>query len=71
MWGTIFSIALKLVGFMIDKKASNDQAKKKFLELLDAVKDDAAISVKIKDSLTEQREKLKERIEEAKKDQKN
>jgi len=66
MWGTIFSIALKLVGWMIEKKASKDEAKKKFLELLDAVKDDAAISVKIKDSLTSQREALKKRLEEQK-----
>jgi len=69
MWGTGLELALKFVGWFIEKKRANEETKKKFMELIDTVKDDAAISVKIKNSLTKQKETLKKRLEDQKKAQ--
>jgi len=48
MWATIATIALKLLGIFISKKANDDETNKKFLELAQHLQAKKLISANIK-----------------------
>lgn len=72
MWGTIATIALKLLGAFISRKAQSSEAEKKFIELAQHLQAKKLISAKLKwgrkdnlDELAKKREEARKRNEKA------
>lgn len=54
MWGTIITVALRLVGFWLDQTSSSQVARKKYLEFIMALQAEGLASVKVRKSFEDQ-----------------
>lgn len=62
MWGMIFSLGLKLLGWYFDKQQENSELKKKWNELLAVAQQDANLSKRQKDSIKKLHADLAEQL---------
>ena len=67
MWGTIATIALKLLGAFISKKTQDKESERKFLELAQHLQAKKLISANIKWHRQDNLDELAKKREEAKK----
>lgn len=67
MWEAIISIALKLVGFWITKKAKDEEVEKKFLELVGHINVKRLLSAEIKFERSDRLARLRKKRDENKK----
>lgn len=58
----ILPVALKLIGWILDKKQANDETMKAYLELIAAANKNGLVSIEMKDSFASMEEKLNARI---------
>jgi len=63
-WGTIFSMLLQLVGWVVEKQKDNEKLKIAFLNFISAIEKD--IPVKVMDTYRDQIKELNKKIDEIK-----
>lgn len=59
MLGTILTLAVQIIGWLLGKEADAKESRKKFLEFVDQLGKDSLISKKIKENYNSQLEDLK------------
>lgn len=60
-WTLIFNIALKILGFGLDRAKASREAKKRFLEFVSAMEGESLASVNLNESDRKQLDELKDR----------
>lgn len=53
-WGYVLELTLRFLAWFLDRAQASDKTKKKFLELIEATKEDGLVTVKVKDTFEEQ-----------------